>query len=1093
MKCPNCGTKNRIEAKFCKHCGNAMQEGNYNLYAKSNAIETIRKFKERAQFAHQLKDKNSKTYIGFNCLILGDAGTGKQYLSNVLFDILLKEKLIQKGKPTIIDAADIGTWTQKIEENINKETGGVLVISNVQKILPDTAAVSLSELDPIFAKMKLLQKDMPIIIMTGIRDRFSAFIKNNPDINGLFEYRFDLNMFSDTDLTNLCCDMLEKDWNFKISPEARIKMKQRFSFLYRKGDTASNGHVAAKIAEDIAFNAYRRKSSEVIPDDIHGEIFIPKSEEQIFAELDSFIGLQSVKAEIRSIINMIKASKLNHGGGDFTIKDHFVFTGNPGTGKTTIARIFADMLNSLGILPTGQLIEIAGKDLIGQYIGSSEVLVQEYVEKAQGGILFIDEAYGLNDSGYGKSAIDKLLPMLENLRGKFICIIAGYTSNMIEFLRMNPGLESRFNKTIDFPDYNSQELCQIFEKLVSSNGYVLSEESKKKIQKKFDMVYLSRTDTFGNARVVRNIFNKAIERHNSNLVNMTPDEVTQKGAVLEWNEIVDPDEMKDISVEDIMAELEAFVGMASVKKAVKELANEMAYNKKRLELGVGNASLTPVNIVLTGNPGTGKTSVARIFGKLFKAIGVIPSDRVVEKERKDIVGQYVNESDKNMDRAINEAMGGVLFIDEAYNIAPVDDLGKCTDSEGTKAIERLMTRMENDRGKFVLVCAGYKKNMENFLRVNPGLKRRFTHFIHIEDYTPEELTLIFKKAAQKEKYIIDTSADSNILKMFEQIYESRNENFGNAGEAMQKFAQTKRNQANRIKTIPQEDWTKEMMLTIMPEDIPYEAPVAVNTDECMKELNSLIGLEGVKKEIQKLIAYVNREQTLAKLEGKKSKPIVDHYLFLGNPGTGKTTVARLMGQILFNMGILARPDVIEVTRDDLIAGYVGQTAIRTKEVVRQAMGGVLFIDEAYALKNNPYDNFGEECINTLVPLLENNKGKFVCIAAGYSKEMKQFIDANSGMKSRFTKTIIFEDYNGEELYEIFLMRCKKEGLAIDDEAVEALKNKFQLMYDKRGSDFGNARDARNVFEAVKQNLAERTANSSDVTELKTITKEDIQC
>lgn len=193
-----------------------------------------------------------------------------------------------------------------------------------------------------------------------------------------------------------------------------------------------------------------------------------------------------------------------------------------------------------------------------------------------------------------------------------------------------------------------------------------------------------------------------------------------------------------------------------------------------------------------------------------------------------------------------------------------------------------------------------------------------------------------------------------------------------------------------------------MYLTIEAEDIPYDPPKMIDEEECMAELNQLIGLSSVKREVKEIADYIKVERAKAEAMGKKFQGVVDHYLFVGNPGTGKTTVARIMGNIFYSLGVLPSNRLLEVTRKDLVEGYVGQTATKTARVVKRAVGGVFFIDEAYSLMG---DNFGQEATNTILPMLLDYKGKMVCIAAGYPHEIRQWIDTNSGLESRFTKVI----------------------------------------------------------------------------------------
>lgn len=1094
-KCSSCHTENRDSAKYCKECG-ALLLGDdpfANMIAKDDQQALLKKFKNSCRTRHTLEMRAGKDMahnIGLDCLITGDAGTGKNYLADLLYGIAVKEQVVANKGMAVYDASEIDGFNKNLDSILLTNADGIILITNAQKLVAESVRES-TPLDKLFSKMSS-QKKMPIIFLSGLRMGMDTFLKRNPDIVSKFEYSFKLGSFSDKDLTDLACQMLSS-WKISIEDAARNRMQAHFKHLCRtRDDSFENADLAVKKATEFLVNMETRGGSKIQVEDIQGEVFVQRTEKEILEQLDAFVGMESVKEEIRSIIDSLKVKRRAEGP-DAVIRltDHFVFTGNPGTGKTTMARIFAEILASMEVLPSGQLIEANRKDLVGAYMGSTAQKVEQIVSKAIGGILFIDEAYALKggtSDEYGQEAIDTLLPILENRRGEFICIIAGYTKEMGDFLRTNSGLESRFNKTIHFPDYNAKELHTIFMNQIRSAGYRLTAEATEKLPNFFGKMYLSRRDTFGNAREVRNVFQRAAARLDKRRARMTDTEFLSAGNTLEWEDIVGKEEAGELSVENVMKELDQFVGMSSVKHAIQSLAEEMAYNKQRLDAGIGSSNLTAVNIILTGNPGTGKTTVVRILGRLFKAMGLTQTDRVVEKSRKDIVGQYVNQSDKLMDDAINAAMGGVLFLDEAYSIAPVNDLGRCTDEEGVKALERLMTRMENDKGKFVLICAGYKNKMEQFLRVNSGLKSRFTHNIDIEDYSADELQQIYMQFLAKDSYQLESeSVKEKILKMFEALILTKDDAFGNAREARRMYEQTKRNVASRLRGS-----SGAPLNIVTAADIPYQEPKAVSADDCLAELNELIGLKGVKGAMQKLVATINVQQKLAKTTGGQMRIPVGHFMFLGNPGTGKTTVARLMGKILYSMGVLSKPDVVEVDKSQLVAGYVGQSEEKTAEVIRRAMGGILFIDEAYELAA---DQFGRNSLDILLKQLEDKRDRFVCIVAGYTREMQDFITSNSGLSSRFPERncIEFDDYDPTEMYDIFNFYCQKESMTITPAAQAKLKSVITDMYNKRNHQFGNAREVRNLFDKIKINLSFRVAGLPDATllDMRTIQEEDI--
>lgn len=1092
--CEKCQKTNRDEAKFCRFCGEKITVADeIGIIGKKSMQAEFDKLTKTLKVAKQLASMGN--HVGLDCLVMGDAGTGKHYMAMIIADMMVKAGLTDKPVKEVA-ASEWNEFLGKFDENISALQNGILVINNAQKLLSVTKADRVGELDKLFDKMK--NGKAPIVILSGDINDMTNFLENNKDVAGLFEFRFQLDSFSIDDLVSLTSALLKKEKRMDIADEALPKLRAHFSWYMRQKElTYVNGRLAEKVANDLCVSAKLRGSDTIEAVDIEDEkTFVPKTEEQIFRELDGYIGLQSVKDEIRAIVSNVNKRK-EKGAKEKLLKDHYLFTGNPGTGKTTFARKFGEILNAIGALPTGQFVEISGKDLIGQFVGDSEANVKNYVNKAMGGVLFIDEAYALmgnngSTGGFGLDAVNTLLPLLENRKGEFVCIMAGYTKEMGEFIRMNPGLPSRCNVTIEFPDYTARELEQLFRKMLVSNVddagvFTLDAKAEEMLPKVFDRMYLKRSDTFGNAREVRNLFDAAIKRHSKHGAN---------DQILTYIDIVGEDNAKEISVEDVMKELDGFVGMKSVKDAIRRIAQEIAVQKQLIEMGEAQEGLTKYNFILTGNPGTGKSTVARIFGKIFKALGVTSTDKVTEKVPKDIIGLYLNESDKLMDAAITEAMGGVLFLDEAYDLEPMDEAGRSTSSEGKKAVQTLMTRMENEAGKFVVVCAGYPKEMAAFMNSNPGLKRRFSHTIHIDDYTAEELFEIYERAAKAKKYnftLADDTVRMKALNMFRNMVAMKDDKFGNAGEAMKKVAETKTNINNRISSLPFDQWTPEVLHTAFLEDIPFEEPEKVSVDECLQELNQLIGLGGVKASLTKLAHTINNEIESARVENRRPDIPLGHYLFLGNPGTGKTTVARLMGKILYSMGALPSPNVVEVGKANLVGRYVGDTEAITTHMIDSAMGGILFIDEAYQLAS---DQFGRSALETLVARLENDRGKFVCIAAGYSFEMQQFLAENSGFESRFPKQnrIVFDDYSPQELFDIFMIHARKGGYILDAMAENAVRGKLTMMYNTRGRTFGNGREARNLFDEVKGNLAMRLAEEGGAPtaeERKTIKMEDV--
>ena len=257
-------------------------------------------------------------------------------------------------------------------------------------------------------------------------------------------------------------------------------------------------------------------------------------------------------------------------------------------------------------------------------------------------------------------------------------------------------------------------------------------------------------------------------------------------------------------------------------------------------------------------------------------------------------------------------------------------------------------------------------------------------------------------------------------------------------------------------------------------------------EELMEKLDALVGLENIKKSVKSLINYVKIRKLREEIE-LPNPPLSLHMVFTGNPGTGKTTVARILSGLYKAIGVLSKGQLVEVDRSGLVAGFVGQTAIKTSDVVKSAIGGILFIDEAYALAPDvgSSNDFGREAIETLLKLMEDHRDDLIIIVAGYSDPMERFITSNPGLESRFNRYFVFEDYNSEDLYAIFSSMCAKSEYILTDEASDYAREHFRLLYEFRDENFGNARHVRNFLENIV------TVHSDRVSDLKDHTREDL--
>jgi SpoVK/Ycf46/Vps4 family AAA+-type ATPase len=565
----------------------------------------------------------------------------------------------------------------------------------------------------------------------------------------------------------------------------------------------------------------------------------------------------------------------------------------------------------------------------------------------------------------------------------------------------------------------------------------------------------------------------------------------------------DPQPRPRITVEEAMAELDAMIGLQPVKEQVRSIAASVEAARRRAVAGVSTDK--PMrHFVFLGPPGTGKTTVARVIAKIFYAFGLLDMPEVVEAQRSDLVGEYLGATAIKTNELIDSALGGVLFIDEAYSLVNEGD-GQ-SDRFGMEAVQTLLKRAEDNREDLIIILAGYEKQMESFLATNPGLGSRFATRIKFPTYAPSELRALASTQLDSRGESLSEQANSVLCDRLDEVGRRRiTDELGNGRFVRSLLEKAGQARDVRVMSTGREPSAAELVI-VEPPDLEHawneltsrlrgyeETPTL---ESALAELDELVGMEPVKRQVHAISAQLGVAR-LRDSHGLTSTPPTRNFVFSGPPGTGKTTVARILGRIFAAQGLLVRPEVIEAHRGDLVGEHLGSTAIKTGKVIDSAIGGVLFIDEAYALHNEGYsggDAYGSEAVQTLLKRAEDDRDRLVIVLAGYPSDMDRFLRSNPGLASRFSTRVSFPSYSPENLTAITRLLAEQAGDVFDPAALASLEDLFGSVT-QRIDELGNGRFARSLFEracATRDLRVVQIGESATAEDLTTIKAADVR-
>lgn len=534
----------------------------------------------------------------------------------------------------------------------------------------------------------------------------------------------------------------------------------------------------------------------------------------------------------------------------------------------------------------------------------------------------------------------------------------------------------------------------------------------------------------------------------------------------------------DNSIQSILSELNKFIGLKNLKHSLSDFISYLNFIQERKLNGIETNENLSAHCLFLGNPGTGKTSVARLLGRFFKSIGMLENGHVVEVDRSSLVGEFIGETAQKTEKIINQAMGGILFIDEAYTLKRSDE-GK---DFGQEAIDIILKRMEDHQGKFFVIAAGYPIQMQRFLESNPGLKSRFTHTFTFEDFTPEELTDIYKLFSSREKFYLSKDAEKFLNEKLAVYCESADHTFGNARFIRNLFNETKIQLSKRYQKLPYEDRDFEAASKILKEDLinafnnykKHNQGIIFNEDKLQKyltELNNLVGLEDVKITFDKLLASIKVEQ-LKKERSISSSPKNLNSIFIASPGSGTSTVARLFGKIYKEAGILKSGQLVEIDSSIFNGLSKIDSFLTLDNIFQNSADKIILINDSVSTLQAKSD-FGDSLLQYFLKKIYLSKEQMVVVLSGNETDISELLTSVPVVQNQFPNVFNFGTYSNRQLLEIALNICQKKNYQLDEGAWQQMLEIICNLRENKSRNFYNARTIKEVLNKAISNQEER--------------------
>lgn len=763
------------------------------------------------------------------------------------------------------------------------------------------------------------------------------------------------------------------------------------------------------------------------------------------------VGVDVLSASIRAqLSDAVVVRNQSH-----PVRCHRLILGSPGSGTTRLARAIADCAEQVGLTRKGATL-VTAREIRSQK-------PEDLLATAAGGTLIVDQAHRLLPApdvpSGGEQALFDLLDTLAN-RGDGsdpLVLVTGTPGPFAPFLRPDAPLPRHFGEIVRLDDWSAEQLAEVSRRRFVAQNWTVDEGTAARLIARCRYLVNAVDMPRRHGHAVEELVQLSTQAARTRLAGAT------SGALAEAD-IPGPVD-QPISLEELFAQLDTLQGIDAVREQLKQIIRASQDRKAR---DPGRPVLDG-HMLLMGNAGTGKTTIAKLLPRLLCKAGILPTERLVEfANPASLQSGYVGQTSGRVNDAIDRARGGVLFLDEAHQMA--DSGGHNFQRE---ILNTLLPRLENERGQFLCVLGGYTNSLPAVLALDQGMPSRFPeHYrVQLNNYDADTLASIFLTMAKDASKTLTPGADQRMRQLMRLLRRWALPAFANARGAREFLNACIARQVARVGTDPAADPNLLIEDDIqLPRSATGKSPEDALAD-AEKKLSTLVGQPHLRNVINRLRG--NLLLWRAELEeGADVAPPLEHILLQGSPGTGKTTVARIMGSLLYGLGMLPRPHVEEVRGTELIKGIQGAAAQAVRELVDRAIGGVLFLDEVSGLIGQPQ---GVDVARELLPHLVDAKGRFVMIVAGYPHIVDGFLKLDDGLARRFGTVLELEDYSPEEVHNIARQAAKDAGLTLTPDADSAL---LTLLKSPRAGELlpsRNAGMAHTLVTAMKDRLASRLA------------------